>query len=66
MAAAKRLADAGVGNPRLDARLLWEHSGRIEMSALVARGHAGAIFDRLVARRAAREPLAYIVGHKEF
>jgi release factor glutamine methyltransferase len=66
VAAVERLRDAGVANPRLDARLLWEHSGRIEKSALVARGHAEAIFGQLVARRAAREPLAYITGHKEF
>jgi release factor glutamine methyltransferase len=65
-AAIERLRDAGVANPRLDARLLWEHSRRVEMSALVAQGHAEAIFDRLIARRAAREPLAYITGHKEF
>ncbi|HUO89601.1 MAG TPA: peptide chain release factor N(5)-glutamine methyltransferase [Rhizomicrobium sp.] len=65
-AAAKRLADAGVSSPRLDARLLWEHAKRIEMSALVARGRTEAIFGKLVARRANREPLAYITGHKEF
>jgi release factor glutamine methyltransferase len=65
-AATKRLATAGVANPRLDTRLLWEQARQIEASALVAHGRAPAIFEALVARRAAREPLAYITGQKEF
>jgi release factor glutamine methyltransferase len=66
--AAKRLAVAGVANARLDARLLWDHAHMMEAGALVARdeGRAIALFDRFVARRQAREPLAYIVGRKEF
>ena len=63
---AARLRQAGIDNPRLDARLLWEHAKAIEMSALVAKGRLQDIFDRLIARRTAREPLAYITGHKEF
>ena len=65
-AGAQRLRDAGIDNPRLDARLLWEHAARVQQSALVAHGRREHIFDRLIARRAAREPLAYITGHKEF
>jgi release factor glutamine methyltransferase len=53
--AVQRLADAGVDNPRLDVRVLLAH----------ANGDA-SVFESLVARRAAREPLAYIVGRKEF
>jgi release factor glutamine methyltransferase len=53
--AVQRLKYAGVDNPRLDARLLWEFSQK-----------SPALFDTLVARRAAREPLAYITGTKEF
>jgi release factor glutamine methyltransferase len=53
--AARRLAAAGVQSPRLDARLLLEHSEGDE-----------ARFDGFMARRAAREPLAYITGRKEF
>ena len=53
--AAKRLAAAGIGSPRLDARLLWDHAQR-----------NGEAFDKLVARRETREPIAYITGHKEF
>ena len=65
-AGVQRLRDAGVDNPRLDARLLWEHAERIQRSALVAYDRRDYIFDKLIARRAAREPLAYITGHKEF
>lgn len=53
--AARRLAAAGIENPRLDARLLLEH----------AHGD-NAVFESLICRRAAREPLAYITGRKEF
>jgi len=53
--AAQRLATAGVDNPRLDARILYQH----------AKGD-GSLYESLVARRVAREPLAYIVGRKEF
>jgi release factor glutamine methyltransferase len=51
----RRLAAAGISNPRLDARVLWEHAG-------------GSLerFDSYLIRRTAREPLAYITGHKEF
>jgi len=62
----QRLREAGVDNPRLDARLLWEHADRIQRSALVAYDRREYIFGRLIARRAAREPLAYITGRKEF
>ena len=100
--AAERLRAAGVDNPRLDARVLWEHamkvdppleggskfrseqreqeiSGRGEMpekplpEALRAStlpqgegGCVGALFEQFIARRIAREPVAYITGHKEF
>ena len=52
---ARRLVAAGVQSPRLDARLLLEHSKGDE-----------ARFEGFIARRAAREPLAYITGRREF
>lgn len=55
LAAAKRLAAAGIDSARLDARLLFEH----------ANGD-GAAFDAAITRRLAREPVAAILGHKEF
>jgi release factor glutamine methyltransferase len=55
IAAAKRLAAAGSDSARLDARLLWDHAQK-----------TGQDFAALIARREAREPIAYITGHKEF
>ena len=53
--AIRRLTAAGIDNPRLDARLLWDHAQR----------NPGQ-FEALVKRRLAREPVAYITGAKEF
>ena len=53
--AARRLAVAGIENPRLDARLLLAHADCDRVC-----------FESLISRRAAREPLAYITGQKEF
>jgi release factor glutamine methyltransferase len=55
LAAAKRLAGAGIDSARLDARLLWQHAG-----------DDAAAFETAIARRLNREPVAYITGHKEF
>jgi release factor glutamine methyltransferase len=53
--AAKRIAAAGSDSARLDARLLWDHGQK-----------SGIEFEALVRRRERREPIAYIIGHKEF
>jgi release factor glutamine methyltransferase len=67
--AARRLAEAGLDNPRSEARWLFAHvlgAGRdATLNAVPSPGQAEA-FDALVARRVAREPFAYITGHKEF
>lgn len=55
LAAAKRLAGAGSDSARLEARLLWEHAHKTHQD-----------FEGLIRRREAREPIAYITGHKEF
>jgi release factor glutamine methyltransferase len=52
--AVTRLRAAGIDNPRLEARLLWEYA------------QSSSRFEQLLIRRIAREPLAYIIGHKEF
>ncbi len=70
--AAARLVEAGVLTPRLDAEVLLAFvlgCGRerlvldadCELSPNAVRG-----FERVLARRAAREPVAYITGTKEF
>ncbi len=70
-AAARTLARAQVENPRLDAELLIAEAAGVTRANLFA----GSIelddetqrrFEALVRRRAAREPLAYITGRKEF
>jgi release factor glutamine methyltransferase len=70
-AAARTLAQARVENPRLDAELLVAEAAGVTRANLFA----GSIelddetqrrFEALVRRRAAREPLAYITGRKEF
>ena len=53
--ATARLAAAGVDNPRLDARVLWEAAGGVPER-----------FEAFIARRVTREPVAYITGQKEF
>ena len=53
--AARRLAAAGIDTARLDARLLWDYAQKTEED-----------FEALVARREKREPIAYILGRKEF
>ena len=71
-AGAEALASAGVPDPGRDARRL--------MGYLVGRDGAGLFaverdpldariardYGRLIARRAARQPLAQIVGHRDF
>ncbi|HEV8346356.1 MAG TPA: peptide chain release factor N(5)-glutamine methyltransferase [Vicinamibacterales bacterium] len=73
-AARQRLRDAGLSSREADlaARVLAEHAlGWAAERLLTDGGDAepadfASRFDALVARRAAREPLPYIVGHREF
>jgi len=70
--AAQRLAAAGVEGARRDARLLLAAALGLEAGALVARDDeavepaAAARFARMVDRRAAREPVARILGRRGF
>jgi release factor glutamine methyltransferase len=64
--ATRRLAEAGNESARLDARLLWQFAQDVEAGALVAKGRAIPLFESFVRRRLVHEPLAYILGHKEF
>jgi release factor glutamine methyltransferase len=71
-AAAARLTDAGCDTPRLDAELLLASAVGCDRAALVMNGRdelpadAARRFDALLERRVAREPVAYILGRKEF
>ena len=67
-AAAAQLEDFSV-TPRLDAELLMAHALGIERPVLLldpARFEVPAGFAQLVARRMTHEPVAYIVGHRDF
>jgi release factor glutamine methyltransferase len=65
------LGAAGVENPRLDAEALLAAASGASRAAIVsglAEIDTAAVdrFDAMLVRRAQREPLSYIVGHKEF
>lgn len=70
--AARRLAEAGVDAPRLSAELAAGRAFGLSRLELIMRakdrpGEAQfAAFEALVARRAAGEPAAYLLGEREF
>jgi release factor glutamine methyltransferase len=67
--ATRLLAQAGVDNSRADARLLLAHVlgiSRDQTLTATPTPEQSAQFAALVARRARREPFAYITGGKEF
>jgi release factor glutamine methyltransferase len=72
LAATRTLARAGVDTPRLDAELLLAHALGIDRARLVTAADrelppaALSEFEQLIVRRAAREPVAYIVGRRAF
>ncbi|HTT85672.1 MAG TPA: peptide chain release factor N(5)-glutamine methyltransferase [Rhizomicrobium sp.] len=64
-----RLQAADIESARLDARVLLSHALGIASDGLFppeSRADQIESFESLVTRRAAREPLAYIIGRKEF
>ena len=74
-AARERLRAAGIANgeAELDARLLAQHALGWDAVRLLTEGHNAEppadfapVYERLVARRTAREPIAYIIGEQEF
>jgi release factor glutamine methyltransferase len=69
--ASRRLATAGLESSRLDAELLFAAAAGVTREAAIT----GSIdltlstldrFDAMIARREMREPIAYILGYKEF
>jgi|SRR5579862_607092 len=67
-----RLHTSGVGTPRLDSELLLARAATITRTGLYGRlqtdvpAEIASAFEALLARRARREPLAYITGAQEF
>jgi release factor glutamine methyltransferase len=69
--AANRLRDAGIENPRLEARLLLAHASGASVEDIVAERveiipETIERFDVALKRRMAHEPVAYILGEREF
>jgi len=62
------LAEAGCETPRLDAELLLGHALGVPRSRLLIEDQPVPIegYESLLHRRRAREPVAYILGFKEF
>src|SRR5260370_25305109 len=70
-AAAASLAAAGIESARLDAQLLLAAAAHVDRAALLSgrvdlSPQTLAQFAPMMARRAAREPLAFILGRREF
>jgi release factor glutamine methyltransferase len=67
-----RLRNEGVESPRLDAELILAHLLGVNRAAVLARPDRRLTpkeltqFRDLINRRGAREPLAYVVGQREF
>lgn len=70
--AAVALTAAGIDNARFEARLLLAHAGSMTVEWLIAHGGEVAppatveTLRALTARRVRREPMAYVVGEREF
>jgi release factor glutamine methyltransferase len=68
--ATQRLADAGVPSPRVDAELLLSHVLGVPRGRLLAistvHPSVAVTLDRMLKRRAAREPLQHILGRAWF
>ncbi len=70
--AVRRLEFTGIHNARLDARVLVGHAMDRDTGWLIGHpeaeltGEESARLEALLHRREGREPLAYILGHKEF
>lgn len=71
-AAKKRLADAGIPSPELDASLLLEYAtGLTVLTRITEPGRLVPVekierFETCIARRLAREPVHRIIGQREF
>jgi release factor glutamine methyltransferase len=69
--AAVRMSAAGVDSARTDARILLAHAMAVTREELIAAtrqpsAEEATLFESFVARRVAREPVAYIRGSREF
>jgi len=64
---AKRLADAGIEDPRREARIILAAALGTDAAEIFAHENiAEQSFENFLRRRVAREPMAYILGRREF
>jgi len=68
---AAHLRGAGVEGPRREARLLLAHALAVSQEELIVESAVPNVqgmmrYEALLSRRIAREPLAYIIGYREF
>ena len=72
VAATRRLAEAGIPDAARDARRLLAHALDVPPARLTLvlpdpmPADASVAFEALIARRAAREPVSHLVGHRAF
>ncbi len=65
--AASRLAAAGIDEPRREARILLAAALGLDAAGLLAAGQVDEVLaEPMLARRVAREPMAFILGRREF
>ena len=70
--ATSRLTAAGIDGPRRTAEWMLEETTGADRLALISRPdvpvelHVATVFQRMVERRLAREPVQYVVGHADF
>lgn len=65
---ARLLAEHGIADPQREARLLWRAAAPRQpvRGDAALPGRIGPLFDRLVARRCAREPMSHLLGYRDF
>ena len=63
---AAALTAAGIPDPRREARLLVRHATGWNDAAMLGDPDQATMIESVAARRAARGPMAYIVGEREF
>lgn len=70
--AARHLADAGINDSRLEAEVVLAHALNTRRAHLLAELRSpmtlrqSKVFEALLGRRLGREPLAYVLGRREF
>ncbi|MGQ0793617.1 MAG: peptide chain release factor N(5)-glutamine methyltransferase [Deltaproteobacteria bacterium] len=68
----EKIAEAGIENPSLEAAIMLSRALGVSTAGIYALPHGrvrpeeGRVFEGFIERRQAREPIAYILGEREF